>query len=187
VEFRRRLHLLSGFVLAAVLLLPAPSARARVLLSQKEALALTVPEGTKVERRTAFLTEEQAAAAEKAAGGKIDSKIWTYYVGTSSSGPAGTAYFESHKVRTMNEAFMVVVNPDATVRFIEILSFAEPDEYLAPKPWLAQFGGKALNDDLMIRRGLRNITGASITSDAVTRGVRRVLAVHQALNPGRAK
>jgi len=177
VEPRRRLHLLA----ALALLLAAP-ARARVLLSQKDALALAFPGDQKVERRTAFLTDEQLAAAEKAAGTKIDSKVWTYYVGSSSA--AGTAYFESHRVRTMNEAFMVVVNPDATVRFIEILSFAEPSEYQAPKKWLDQFSGKPLNDDLMLRRGLRNITGASLTSDAVTRGVRRVLAVHQVLQAG---
>lgn len=182
---RSRIHLL-GFALAAAALLPGAAA-AKVLLSQKEALALAFPGRTKVERRTAFLTDAQAAAAEKEAGTKIDSRVWTYYVGTSSAGAAGTAYFESHKVRTMNEAFMVVVNPDATVRFIEILSFAEPDEYQAPKKWLKQFEGKPLDEDLLLRRGLRNITGASITSDAVTRGVRRVLAVHRVLNPGAAR
>jgi hypothetical protein len=187
MEFRRRLHLLSGLALLAAPLLLAGPAGARVLLSQKDALALAFPEGTAVERRTAFLTDAQAAAAEIAAGEKIGSRVWTYYVGTSSSGAAGTAYFESHKVRTMNEAFMVVLNPDASVRFIEILSFAEPEEYLAPKKWLAQFQGKSLDDELMLRRGLRNITGASITSDAMTRGVRRVLAVHQVLNPGPAR
>lgn len=165
----------------------AAPAGARVLLSQKDALALAFPKGTTVERKTAFLTDAQMAAAAKAAGAKIDSRLWTYYVGTSSSGAAGTAYFESHRVRTMNEVFMVVLNPDAEIRFIEILSFAEPDEYLAPKRWLDQFQGKSLNDDLMLRRGLRNITGASITSDAVTRGVRRVLAVHRLLHPGPAK
>lgn len=187
MEFRRRLRVLAAFAAVPFLLFRAPPARARVLLSQKDALALAFPDGVTVERKTAFLTDEQAAAAEKSSGAKLDSKIWTYYVGTSSSGAAGTAYFESHKVRTMNEAFMVVVNPDATVRFIEILSFAEPDEYLAPKKWLSQFERKALDDDLMIRRGLRNITGASITSEAVTRGVRRVLAVHRVLNPESAK
>jgi hypothetical protein len=82
----------------------------------------------------------------------------------------------------MNEAFMVVVDTSNAVRFIEILSFAEPDEYLAPKKWLGQFAGKSLDESLLLRRGLRNITGASITSDVVTRGVRRVLAVHQVLN-----
>ena len=175
MELRPRVHLL---VLAAALAAAVP-ARARVLLSQKDALALAFPDG-KFERRTAYLTPEQAAAVEKASGAKLDSKVWTYYVGASSAPPS--AYFESHKVRTMNEAFMVVVNPDATVRFIEILSFAEPSEYQAPKPWLKQFQGKPLGDDLLLRRGLRNITGASITSEAVTRGVRRILAVHEVLN-----
>lgn len=182
MESRRRLHLLAA--LSALLATAAP-AGARVLLTQKDALALAFPGDMKVERKTAFLTDEQLAAAEKAAGTKIDSKIWTYYVGSSSA--AGTAYFESHRVRTMNEAFMVVVNPDATVRFIEILSFAEPSEYQAPEKWLGQFSGKKLDEDLMLNRGLRNITGASLTSDAVTKGVRRVLAVHQVLNPRPAK
>jgi hypothetical protein len=169
----------------AALFSTAGPASARVLMSQKDALALAFPGDAKVERKTAFLTDEQLAAAEKAAGTKIDSKVWTYYVGSSTA--AGTAYFESHRVRTMNEAFMVVVNPDATVRFVEILTFAEPDEYLAPKKWLGQFSGRPLDDDLMLRRGLRNITGASLTSDAVTRGVRRVLAVHQLLHQSPAK
>ena len=35
-------------------------------------------------------------------------------------GVVGTAYFESHKVRTMNETFMVVVDTDSTVRFVEM-------------------------------------------------------------------
>lgn len=177
MEFRRRIYFL-GLLLAA--LAPAPAA-AKVLLTQKEALALAFPDGTKVERKTVFLTDAQAAAAGKEAGSPLASKIWTYYVGTSSRGAVGTAYFESHKVRTMNETFMVVVDPDAAVRFVEILSFAEPDEYMAPRAWLAQFSGKSLDGELLIRRGLRNITGASITSEAVARGVRRILAVHRIL------
>ncbi len=183
MEFRRRIYLLGAFLTA---FFPA-GASAKVLLSQKEALALAFPEGTTVDRKTAFLTDAQAAAVEKESGSPLGSKVWTYYVGTSSKGVVGSAYFESHKVRTMNETFMVVVDPDASVRFIEILSFAEPDEYLAPKKWLGQFAGKQLDDQLLVRRGLRNITGASITSEAVTRGVRRVLAVHRILNGTPAK
>lgn len=168
--------------LAAVVLGAAAPAGARVLLSQKDALALAFPDG-KFERRTAYLTDAQAAAAEKAAGDMPLSKVWTYYAGASTATAGTTAYFESHKVRTMNEAFMVVVNPDATVRFVEILAFAEPGEYLAPERWLKQFQGRSLDDELYLRRGLRGIAGASITSDAVTRGVRRVLAVNGVLHP----
>lgn len=182
MEPRPRLRILA---VAALLLVPA-AVRARVLLTQKDALALAFPDG-RFERRTAFLTDAQAEAAAKAAGSELASKVWTYYLGTSTGAPAATAYFESHKVRTMNEAFMAVVNADGTLRSVEILSFAEPDEYLAPKAWLKQFEGKPLDEELYLRRGLRNIAGASITSDAVTRGVRRVLAVHRVLNPSSGK
>lgn len=137
---------------------------------------------TKPERRTAFLTDDQAKAVEQAARAKLDSKVWTYYVAGST-----TAYFESHLVRTMNETVMVVVGADGKVAFVEILSFAEPDDYIASKRWLAQFPGRKLDDDLVLRRGLRGITGASLTAEAVARSVRRVLAVHQALNPSPAK
>ena len=182
MEHGARLHLLAAALIAgAALALGAAPARARVLMSQKDALAVAFP-GAEPERRTAFLTDAQVEAAEKAARSKIDSKVWTYYVAGST-----TAYFESHLVRTMNETVMVVVGPSSTVSFVEMLSFAEPEDYLASPRWLAQFKGKPLDDDLAVRRGLRNIAGASLTSEAVTRAVRRALAVHQVLNIKPAK
>lgn len=148
-------------------------------MSQKDALALAFP-GAGPDRRTAFLTEEQAGAAEKAARAKLESRVWTYYVAGSTF-----AYFESHLVRTMNETMMVVIGADGAVRFVEILSFAEPDDYLASPRWLAQFKTRPLDDDLALRRGLRGITGSTLTAEAVARGVRRVLAVHAILHPRR--
>lgn len=146
-----------------------------MLLSQKDALALAFP-GAAPERRTAFLTDAQAAAAEKAAKAKLGSQVWTYYVAGSTA-----AYFESHPVRTMNETVMVVVR-EGQVAFVEILSFSEPEDYMASKRWLAQLEGRPLDDELALRRGLRGITGATLTAEAVSRAVRRVLAVHEVIH-----
>jgi hypothetical protein len=173
VEPRHRLAVLAA--LAAALLLGGSAADARVLLTQKDALALAFPAGGQ-ERRTAFLTPEQTAAAEKAARSKLDSAVWTYYVSGST-----TAYFESHPVRTMNETVMVVLR-GREVAFVEVLSFSEPEDFLAPKRWLGQFKGRVLDDELALRRGLRGITGATLTSEAVARSVRRVLAVDEVLH-----
>lgn len=146
-----------------------------MLLPQKDALALAFPEG-RHERRTAFLTPEQARAAEKAARAKLDSRVWTYYVAGSTA-----AYFESHRVRTMDETIMVVLR-DGKVAFVEVLSFSEPEDYLASERWLAQFRGRRLDDELALRRGLRGIAGATLTAEAVARSVRRVLAVHEVIH-----
>jgi len=150
-----------------------------VLLSQKDALVLAFPDG-KPERRTAFLTDAQAQSVEQAARAKLESKVWTYYVAGSTF-----AYFESHLVRTMNETVMIVVGQDGAVRFVEILSFSEPDDFIASPRWLAQFKLKPLDDELALRRGLRGITGATLTAEAVARAVRRALAVHGVLHPRR--
>lgn len=182
MEPRSRLHLLAAAaIVQAAPIAGAVQAQARVLLSQKDALALAFG-NSKPERRTVFLNEQQAKMVEAAARAKLESKIWTYYVSGST-----TAYFESHPVRTMNETIMVVVGSDERVRFVEILSFAEPDDYIASRPWLRQFMEKPLGEDLALRRGLRNIAGATLTAEAVAKGVRRALAVHRALNAVPAK
>ena len=182
MEPRSRLHFLTvAAIVQAAPLTGATRAEARVLLAQKQALEIAFS-GTVPERRTAFLTDAQAKTVEELAQAKLDSKVWTYYIAGST-----TAYFESHPVRTMNETIMVVVGEGGRVRFVEILSFAEPDDYLASKRWLGQFSQKPLADDLVLRRGLRNIAGATLTAEAVSRGVRRALAVHQVLNAQPAK
>lgn len=176
MESRTRVHILAAAVLAAAAFPGAAPAQARVLLSQKEALAIAFP-GETPERRTAFLTGAEVKAVEAAARTRLESRVWTYYVAGST-----TAYFESHTVRTMSETVMVVVGAEGTVLFVEILAFLEPADFIASRRWLAQFQGRKLDDEMVLRRGLRNITGATLTAEAVTRCVRRILALHQVLN-----
>ena len=161
-------------------LLLVPAAGAAVLVSQDESLAEAFP-GADLERRTAFLEEEQVVAIEKAAGSSLDSRVVTHYRGERDGKLLGTAYFDAHQVRTLPETLMVVVAPDGTVAKIEILSFDEPPDYLPGERWLQQFDGRALDDQLAMKRGIRGITGATLSSRAVTEAVRRVLATHQVL------
>lgn len=172
-------------ILGAALLPGTPQdSPARVLLSQREALALAFPAEMLVERRTAYLTDEQQRRAQEAGHVKVESKVWAYYVGASSLGVRGYAYFETHVVRTMPETFMVALAPDGSVRFVEILAFLEPEDYLPRPRWLAQFPGRELDGELFVRRGIRNITGATLSSQALADGLRRVLAVHAVLQAG---
>jgi hypothetical protein len=168
-------------LLACLLLVGSGQASAKLLLSQSQALAIAFPGGIKAERRTAYLTEEQLDAAQKLGRVKIDSKVWTYYVGFSSQGATGYAYFDTHLVRTMTETVMIVVDPDGALRFMELLSFLEPMDY-APHPrWLDQLSGKNLEDNLFVRRGLRNMAGSSLTSQALADSARRILAIDAVL------
>ena len=76
-----------------------------------------------------------------------------------------------------------IVGPDDKVRRIEVLRFAEPPEYHPRDGWLAQFEGHTLAPDLSLKGSIRAMTGATLTSNAVTRSVRRVLALHRRIHP----
>lgn len=182
MEPRHRLHLLIRTLVLAAPLAGAAGAGAKTLLTQSQALALAFPPGARVERKTAFITDAQADAAQKKARAKLESKVWTYYAGSSSGTALGWAYFETHPVRTMSETIMVAVSTAGAIRFVEVLAFSEPDDYLAPEDWLKQFAGRPLDDELALRRGLRGMTGSTLTAEAIAQGARRVLAVHEVIH-----
>ncbi len=163
---------------------PAPAA-GQVFLTQQEALELAFPPPMSVERRTAFLSEADLSRADELAGSgsDVDQRIVSYYVGTLENQTQGVAYFDAHRVRTLPEAIMIVVGPEGEVTRVEILKFAEPRDYLASAAWLKQFEGRRLDADVSIGRGVARMTGATLTSRAVTSAVRRVLALHELIKP----
>jgi hypothetical protein len=166
-------------------LLTADPAVGKVYLTQAEALAAVFPAPVKSERRSLFLDDAQAARVERESGQKLASRLVIYYVGTAvAGGAAGYAYFDTHLVRTLPETIMVLVKPDGTVEKITVLSFAEPEDYLPRGAWLGQFPGRSLDSDLALRRGIRNLTGASLTAGAITAACRRILAIHRIVRAG---
>lgn len=175
-----------SYALIGALALGPPSAgTGQVRLSQQEALRLAFPEPATIERRTAFLDEERLSRARELAGPgvEVNQRVVTYYVGTNGDVPLGVAYFDAHRVRTLPEVLMIVVTPDGRVERIEILKFAEPPDYIVPASWLGQFYGRQLSDELAVKGAIVNMTGATLTSRAVTWATRRVLALHDVVGP----
>jgi Na+-translocating ferredoxin:NAD+ oxidoreductase RnfG subunit len=113
----------------------------------------------------------------------VSQSVVTYYVGSRDGATVGVAYFDAHRVRTLEEVLMVVVQPDDRIGRIEVLRFSEPPEYRPLEPWMAQFQGKELTPTLSLKRDIAMMTGATLTSNAVTRAVRRVLALHRRIRP----
>jgi len=159
----------------------AAPAAARVLLTVDEALHLAFPDCT-VDRGTVFLTKQQVARASELAGREVESALVHPYRATCDGAPGGTAYFDTHRVRTLPETLMVVVAPDGTVARIEVLSFKEPPEYMPRGLWYEQFLGHPLSPELDLKRDIRQVTGATLTARATTAAVRRVLAIHRVID-----
>lgn len=178
-------HFALGTTVFAVLAALAEPAGAQVLMTQQEALRLVFPEPAAIERRTAYMAEEEIAKVDLLAetGRPLDRAVVTYYVGRLGDEPLGAAYFDAHRVRTLQEVLMVVVDPDGRVSRIEVLGFAEPPDYMAPDGWLELFSGRALEPGTSTRGDVPILTGATLTSHAVSDAVRLSLALHEVIRP----
>lgn len=157
--------------------LPAPG---KVFLTVEEALELAFPKCA-VERGTEYFKLEHKQRVAKLAGSDYDKGILHPYVAKKDGKLIGTAYFDTHTVRSLRETLMFVIAPDGTIARVEVLAFGEPLDYLPRDKWYAQFLERKLDDELTLGRGIRNLTGATLSARSATRAVREVLACHQVL------
>jgi hypothetical protein len=165
---------------AAVVLAAAGPAWATALISVDEALSLAFA-GAVTERETVFLTETQLAQAAAAAGERPAGAIVTRYRAERDGALVGWAYLDTHRVRTLPETVMVVLDPSGQVLRVEVVAFREPLEYLPRPSWYGQLEGRRLDGEVNLDRGIRPVAGATLTAVATVRAVRQVLAIHGVL------
>jgi hypothetical protein len=149
-----------------------------VLVTVEEALGQLFAEAS-IERETLFLTDDQISNIEALAGRPPAGALVTRFVARVDGAIVGWAYLDTHRVRTLPETVMIAVGPDAQVLRVEVVTFREPLDYLPPDRWYEQYDGRLLDDELELKRGIRPITGATLTARATTDAVRRALAVHR--------
>jgi hypothetical protein len=176
--FPRRTHL---FALIVTIPLVGAFAEARAQITREEAMARIYPGAEFVPERV-FLTDAEQRRARELAGVDVPSKLVARYIARRNDEVVGVAYVDTHVVRTKNESLLIGLNPDRTVRRVEVTAFLEPAEYMATDIWYGQYEGRSLTEDLNLQRAIRPIAGATLTGTATNEAVRRVLAIDEALS-----
>lgn len=165
--------------LALGLALAAASAEAKVFLSRKEALALAFPDADRVEDESLLLEDDVARRVEDLARGPLESRVVRIYRGYRGEELLGFAFIDVHNVRTLPEAFLIVLSPEGEVRMLRVLAFHEPLEYMPTGRWYRQFESKDLAAPLRLGGDVHGIVGATLSARATTQGVRRALALYE--------
>ena len=160
--------------------LVAATVLAKVFETRDAALSRAFP-GTEIKRNSIFLTDAQVERVEKRGRIKLRSPILVIYEAFRDGDRIGTAYFDAHRVRTLPETLMIVVDHEDRIRDINVLEFKEPKEYLPRPKWYDQFLGRKLDRELSLGRGVDGVTGATLTSRATVNAARRALAIHDVL------
>ena len=161
-----------------MLLCLAASADAKVFYSREEALALAFPDADRIDSQALLLGDDQARRVEDLSRAELESRLVRIYTGFRGGEVQGYALIDVHNVRTLPEAFLIVLSPQGEVRALRLLAFHEPLEYMPREGWYEQFRDKSLADALRLGGDIHGIVGATLSSRATTLGVRRALALY---------
>ena len=131
-----------------------------------------------VEMMSLFPTPEEAAQIEQLAKVKLESNLFSFYVGKKQGEIIGYAAIETHNVRTKPETLLVVLNAEGKLRNVFTLAFHEPPEYQPPERWYDQLGNHTL-EQLSFSQDIQGISGATLSTRAALNAARKVLAVFQ--------
>ena len=151
----------------------------QVFLTKKQALEIAFPDADKVKRKKKWLTDEQKIAIGELCFQKIEASRMSFYAGMRDGVPIGYALFDHQIGKSYPISYMVVLNLDGTVRDVEILIYREPRGWEVRYPsFMDQFTGATADTDY---RNINTITGATLSVNAMVKGVSRAAAAYKVL------
>jgi len=163
-------------VLAAAALAPA-TAFAVDYLSAEQAAKLMFPDAERFEARQ---IELDAATLQKldAQGVKARSARWPVLLAKAGNATLGFVVTDEVIGKYELISYAVGIGSDGTLKSIEVLSYRESHGHEIRLPaWRRQFVGKTAASPLRLGEDIANISGATLSCQHVTDGVRRIVAV----------
>jgi len=174
------------FILFLLLLSAVTPSFATVFYSKNEALELAFGKNAQVEQLSLFPDQQQTAKIEELAKGKLESGLFTFYVGKDQDKVLGYAAIETVTVRTKPETLIIVLTADGELRNVTTLAFHEPPEYQPPERWFEQLFKRPLAE-MDFNKGVDGISGATLSTRAALSSVRKVMAIYQVMVKAQGK
>jgi len=149
-----------------------------VYLSETEAARTVLRGSESIEREERTLTPEDRAALEKAAGLRFPAQRYVFFTGKRKGRIAGYAVVMREIGKSEPITFMVGVDSDGKVGEVAVMEFRESrgGEVREPR-FTRQFRGKRLQDPIRINQDILNYSGATLSSEALARGVKKAVAL----------
>jgi Na+-translocating ferredoxin:NAD+ oxidoreductase RnfG subunit len=163
---------------AAVLLLLcalASTARAEVYATEEQALKIVFPKATQVTREVKSLTPEQREKLQKDSHLHFPEREYTFLVT-----PQGRALVMNEVGKSEAITFMVGIGQDGKISDVVVMEFRESRGWeVKEKRFTSQFKGKKAKDPIRVNQDIMNYTGATLSSEAMARGVKRALLLNE--------
>ena len=174
-----------SYAILVLLLLSPATASAETYLTEQQALKIVLSKSETIDREVHSLSDAQRAQLQEKTGLRFPEKQFLFFVGKSKGKVDGYAV-------TMNEigkhefiTFIVGMNPKSEVSDCAVMEFRESRGWeVREQRFLRQFRGKKRGDPIQVNRDIVNYTGATLSSHAIARGVKRALLLTELFYPG---
>jgi len=169
-----------GLMLVLILMVTVNTGFAKIFYSKNEAMELAFGKDAQVEVLSLFPDDNELAQIQQLSKVKLESGMFSFYVGKKQGKLLGYAAIESETVRTKPETLLIVLTPDGELSNIVTLAFHEPPEYQPPERWYSELLHKSL-PELDFNQGVQGIAGATLSTRSALNSVRKVLALYQVM------
>ena len=164
--------------IAACLVVFALSGSGQIFLDEKKASEIVLRGCDRVEREEKTLTVDDRAELEKSAGLRFPALRYTFLIGRREAGLCGYAVIIEEIGKSEPITFMVGVDAEGRVSEVALMVFRESRGAEVREPrFTRQFKGKKLESPLRVNQDIMNYTGATLSSEAMARGVKKALAL----------
>lgn len=176
------LHLTAATTGAAFficLLMAFPTAVwAEVYLNKDQALKVVLGEGCEIRYQPQRIPEAvQEELSDKGIAG-LESDVADFFVCLKGGKSAGYALIDSEVGKHLPITYIVGLTPKGEISRVEIMVFREVRGWeVRERRFLDQFAGKHPGDPLEVGTTISNISGATLSSQAIARGARRAFVL----------
>jgi len=155
-----------------------------VYFTQDAALKKIFPTADHIMSQKVTLSDSLKNEIENKLGWRITEKDITYYIGIKDQTPLGYAVVLNEMGKHYPMTFMTRISPTLEVDNVVLMVYREEiGSQVHKKRFMRQFFGKTLRDPIAIDQDINGITGATVSSWSIARGIRKALVFTETLKP----
>ncbi len=151
-------------------------ARGEAFLTEPQALKIALPKSESVTAESRALTEAQREELQTKSRLRFPEKEYRFFLGKTKDKVDGYAVILNEIGKHEYITFIVGISAKGEVTEVAVMEFRESrGGEVQEQRFLRQFRGKKASDAIQVDRDIVNYTGATLSSHAIARGVKKAL------------
>ncbi len=156
-------------------------AYAVVLCTAEEALKSILPDAAETKEEVKTVSDQIKSDIEKEAKIKLNpeyDKDFHFFIGSTNGKVVGYAVKDTVKGKWGPIYYMLALEPDGKVKDAIVLEYQEKrGKPVANRRFLDQFVGKSIADEIKLKKDIKGVSGATISSMGMTNGIKKLIFV----------